>query len=400
MNIVIGISGGIAVYKTCELVRLFKKNGHDVNVVMTKSACEFVSPLTFQTLSQNPVAVDMFERHGNWDIEHIELAKKADLFLIVPATANVIGKIANGIADDLLTTTVMATSSPVLICPAMNTNMYKNQLVERNMQELVNYGYHIKEPIEGALACGDVGSGKLADINDIYKKALELLELKGDFKHKKILITAGPTREPLDPIRYISNRSSGKMGYSIAQSAIERGADVTIVSGPVSITPPIGANLIPVLTADQMYKHVLAQFEYFDIVVLVAAVSDFKPNEESRHKIKKKDQDSNGMCLDLVHNVDIAKQIGKIKNQQILIGFCAETQNLIENAKEKIISKNLDLIVSNDVSTKNSGFDSDFNTVTIIDKFGNQEALEKMTKKDVSHKILDSIQTFIFSNKN
>ena len=399
MNIVIGVSGGIAVYKACELVRFFKKNGHDVFVVMTKNACEFVSPLTFQTLSQNTVVVDMFEKIENWDVEHIELAKKADLFLIVPATANIIGKIANGIADDFLTTTVMATLAPVLICPAMNTNMYKNKIVKRNIQELVSNGYYIIEPIDGELACGDVGSGKLADINEIYKEALSLLNKKNDFKDKKILITAGPTREPIDPVRYISNRSSGKMGYSIANACLERGADVTIVSGPVSINQPTGAKVISVITAEQMYEKVLEQFEDFDIVILVAAVSDFKCRKESSQKIKKKDNDCGQISLELEQNVDIAKQIGNIKTKQVLVGFCAETQNLIDNAKQKIISKNLDLIISNDVSLENSGFDSNFNTITIIDKFGNKEPLEKMTKEAVAHKILDSIQTFIFSNK-
>lgn len=399
MNIVIGVSGGIAVYKACELVRLFKKNGHDVFVVMTKNACEFVLPLTFQTLSQNTVVVDMFEKIENWDVEHIELAKKADLFLIVPATANVIGKIANGIADDFLTTTVMATLAPVLICPAMNTNMYKNKIVKRNIQELVINGYYIIEPIDGELACGDVGRGKLADINDIYKKALSLLNKKNDFKDKKILITAGPTREAIDPVRYISNRSSGKMGYSIANASLQRGANVTIVSGPVNINQPTGAKVINVLTADQMYEKVLEQFEDFDIVILVAAVSDFKCRKESTQKIKKKDNDCGQISLNLEQNVDIAKKIGSVKTKQVLVGFCAETQNLIDNAKQKIISKNLDLIISNDVSLENSGFDSNFNTITIIDKFGNKEPLEKMTKEAVAHKILDSIQSFIFSNK-
>lgn len=235
MNIVIGISGGIAVYKTCELVRIFKKNGHDVSVVMTKNACEFVSPLTFQTLTQNQVAVEIFEKHINWDIEHIALAKKADLFLIAPATANLIGKMANAIADDLLTTTVMATVAPVLICPAMNTNMYKNEIVQENIQKLKRCGYHVKEPQTGELACGDIGNGKLADIYEIYKNAVEILDkknnFKNDFKNKKILITAGPTREMIDPVRYITNRSSGKMGYAIAKAGIDRGADVMLVSG-------------------------------------------------------------------------------------------------------------------------------------------------------------------------
>ena len=338
-TVVIGVSGGIAVYKTLDVVSRLRKLGVNVNVIMTKSATEFVTPLSFQSLSQNYVVCDMFEDPKTWDVEHISLAKRADVFLIAPATANVIGKIANGIADDMLTTTVMATKAKVLIAPAMNTNMYENPILQRNINTLKELGYNFVEPESGRLACGDTGKGKLASPETIVDEVVKLLSKGQDLKGKSIIVTAGPTVESIDPMRYITNRSTGKMGYSIAKEAIERGADVTLITGPTNLTPPQNLKkLVKIESAKDMYEAVLANLDENDVVIKSAAVADYKPKNYSNKKIKKSDDD---LVIELDRNKDIAQEIGKIKNNKILVGFAAETNDLIENASLKIKKKNL-----------------------------------------------------------
>lgn len=392
-TVVIGVSGGIAVYKTLDVVSRLRKLGVNVNVIMTKSATEFVTPLSFQSLSQNYVVCDMFEDPKTWDVEHISLAKRADVFLIAPATANVIGKIANGIADDMLTTTVMATKAKVLIAPAMNTNMYENPILQRNINTLKELGYNFVEPESGRLACGDTGKGKLASPETIVDEVVKLLSKGQDLKGKSIIVTAGPTVESIDPMRYITNRSTGKMGYSIAKEAIERGADVTLITGPTNLTPPQNLKkLIKIESANDMYEAVLENLDENDVVIKSAAVADYKPKNYSNKKIKKSDDD---LVIELDRNKDIAQEIGKIKNNKILVGFAAETNDLIENASLKIKKKNLDFIVANDLTKEGAGFGVDTNIVKIIDKEGNITEYPKMKKEEVANIILDKIKELL-----
>lgn len=391
--VVIGVSGGIAVYKTLDVVSRLRKLGVNVNVIMTKSATEFVTPLSFQSLSQNYVVCDMFEDPKTWDVEHISLAKRADVFLIAPATANVIGKIANGIADDMLTTTVMATKAKVLIAPAMNTNMYENPILQRNINTLKELGYNFVEPESGRLACGDTGKGKLASPETIVDEVVKLLSKDQDLKGKSIIVTAGPTIESIDPMRYITNRSTGKMGYSIAKEAIERGADVTLITGPTNLTPPQNLKkLVKIESAKDMYEAVLENLDENDVVIKSAAVADYKPKNYSNKKIKKSDDD---LVIELDRNKDIAQEIGKIKNNKILVGFAAETNDLIENASLKIKKKNLDFIVANDLTKEGAGFGVDTNIVKIIDKEGNITEYPKMKKEEVANIILDKIKELL-----
>lgn len=392
-TVVIGVSGGIAVYKTLDVVSRLRKLGVNVNVIMTKSATEFVTPLSFQSLSQNYVVCDMFEDPKTWDVEHISLAKRADVFLIAPATANVIGKIANGIADDMLTTTVMATKAKVLIAPAMNTNMYENPILQRNINTLKELGYNFVEPESGRLACGDTGKGKLASPETIVDEVVKLLSKGQDLKGKSIIVTAGPTVESIDPMRYITNRSTGKMGYSIAKEAIERGADVTLITGPTNLTPPQNLKkLVKIESAKDMYEAVLANLDENDVVIKSAAVADYKPKNYSNKKIKKSDDD---LVIELDRNKDIAQEIGKVKNNKILVGFAAETNDLIENASLKIKKKNLDFIVANDLTKEGAGFGVDTNIVKIIDKEGNITEYPKMKKEEVANIILDKIKELL-----
>lgn len=392
-TVVIGISGGIAVYKVLDVISKLKKIGVNIHVIMTKSATEFVTPLSFQSLSQNYVVCDMFEEPKTWDVEHISLAKKADVFLVAPATANVIGKIANGIADDMLTTTIMATKAKVLIAPAMNTNMYENPIVQKNISILKELGYKFVEPDSGRLACGDVGKGKLSTPDNIVNNIIDLLTQKQDLKGKKIMVTAGPTIESIDPMRYITNRSSGKMGYSIANEAIKRGADVTLISGPTNLTPPQNLKkLIKIESAEDMYKAVINNLNENDVIIKSAAVADYKPKNYSEQKIKKSDDD---LIIELDRNKDIAYEIGKIKNNKILIGFAAETNDILDNAMKKIKKKNLDFIVANDLTKEGAGFGSDTNIVKIIDKEGNITDYPKMKKEEVANVILDKIKSLI-----
>lgn len=385
-TVVLGVTGGIAAYKGLDIVSKLRKKDINVHVIMTKSATEFVTPLSFQALSQNYVVTDMFDEPKTIEIEHISLAQKADLFLIAPATANIIGKLANGIADDMLSTTVMATNAPVLIAPAMNTNMYNNPILQRNIGLLKSYGYHFIDTDEGRLACGDIGKGKLADTDKILDIIEMFLYIKKDLINKKVLVTAGPTREDIDPVRYITNRSSGKMGYAIARAARNRGAEVTLISGPSNLTPPQGVNFIRVHSADDMYNEVMKYYDYMDIVIKSAAVSDYRPVSVNSNKIKKSDND---MSIKLVKNTDILFELGKLKKSQILVGFAAETNNLDKYANNKLISKNLDMIVANDVTMENSGFDIDTNTVKIFCKNGEVSELPNMSKEEVAYIILD-----------
>lgn len=392
-TVVIGVSGGIAVYKALDVVSRLKKLGANVRVIMSKSATEFVTPLSFQSLSQNYVVYDMFEEPKTWDVEHISLAKAADVFLIAPATANVIGKMANGIADDMLTTTVMATKGKVLIAPAMNTNMYENPIVQRNISTLKELGYEFVEPESGRLACGDVGKGKLATPEDIVNHVVELLIKEKDLSGKSIIVTAGPTMESIDPVRYITNRSSGKMGYSIASEAISRGADVTLISGPTNINPPQNLKkLIRIETAQEMYDAVINNMDENQVIIKSAAVADYKPKNYSDKKIKKTNDD---LFIELDRNKDIAYEIGKVKNDKILVGFAAETNDLIENAKGKIKKKNFDFIVANDLTKEGAGFGVDTNIVKIVDKDGNITEYPKMKKEEVANVILDKVKSLL-----
>ena len=393
-TVVIGVSGGIAVYKACDVVSRLKKLNANVHVIMTKSATEFVTPLTFQSLSQNYVVSDMFEEPKTWDVEHISLAKKADVFLIAPATANVIGKVANGIADDMLTTTVMATTGKVLIAPAMNTNMYRNPILQRNISILKELGYNFVDPDSGRLACGDIGEGKLASPEKIVDAVVDLFnEDKKDLLGKKIMITAGPTVESIDPVRYLTNRSTGKMGYAIAKMAANRGADVTLVSGPTNIEPPSNIKkLIKVQSAKEMYDAIIDNFDENQVIIKSAAVADYKPKNYSDKKIKKSNDD---LIIELDRNKDIAYELGKIKKNKILVGFAAETNDLIENAKGKISKKNLDFIVANDLTESGAGFGTDTNIVKIIDKDGNIAKYPQMKKDEVADVILDKVKSLL-----
>ena len=386
--VVMGVTGGIAVYKALDIISALRKKNVDVRVIMTKHAMEFVNPITFQAISQNIVTTDMFEEPKAWEIQHISLAKRADVFLVAPATANIIGKVANGIADDMLSTTIMATKAKVIFALAMNTNMYENPIVQENIKKLKNLGYEFIEPSSGRLACGDEGKGKLAPVQDIVDITMSNLYDKKDLVGKKVLVTAGPTRAEIDPVRFISNHSTGKMGYAIAEEARDRGADVTLISGPTNEEPPIGVNIIKVTTNSEMRDKVLSLYDNSDIVIKSAAVADYKPKEYSNQKIKKGE---GSLVIELVRDNDILKELGDKKNNQILVGFAAESQNVVENAKEKIEKKNLDYIVANDITSKDTGFASSDNKVIIITKEGKEFALEKMSKRKVARNLFDII---------
>lgn len=385
--VVLGVTGGIAVYKACELLRLLQKRGIDVFVVMTQNACRFVAPLTFETLSGHPVAVDTFDRPQTWEVEHIALAKRADLFLIAPATANIMGKMACGIADDMLSTTVMATRAPVLVAPAMNTGMWENAAVQQNVKMLRARGVEIVAPVSGHLACGDSGAGKLEDVAVIAERACELLFAKKDMEGLRVMVTAGPSREALDPVRYISNRSSGKMGYAIAQAAQKRGAEVTLLSGPVAIEAPQGVKLVPFTTTQELLDRASELAQEQDLLIQAAAPADYRAKEIAPQKIKK--QGGEPMTFTLVENPDVAATLGKAKRSgQVFVGFAAETNDVLAHARDKLARKNLDMIVANDVTRPGAGFDVDTNIVTLITKDG-QEALPMMSKAEVAQRILD-----------
>lgn len=387
----IGVSGGIAVYKALDVVSALRKKDIDVRVIMTESATKFVTPLPFQSLSQNMVVTDMFAEPKAYEIQHISLAKRADVFLVAPATANIIGKVANGIADDMLSTTIMATRAKVIFAPAMNTKMYENPIVQENINKLKKLGYEFIEPASGVLACGDEGKGKLADVNTIIDSVLNALEsrdIEKDLLGKNILISAGPTHSKIDPVRFITNRSTGKMGYFLAEEARDRGANVILVSGPTNLTPPQGVKVINITTNEEMKNAILDNYDNSDIVIKSAAVADYKIKQYSNEKIKKGDND---LVLTFVRDNDILKILGKRKKQQILVGFAAESNNVIENAKKKLVNKNLDFIVANDITSSDTGFASDDNKVIILSKDGEEKHLEKMNKRKVASEIFQTI---------
>jgi phosphopantothenoylcysteine decarboxylase/phosphopantothenate--cysteine ligase len=388
-HVILGVTGGIACYKAVELVRLLVKEEYTVQVIMTRGAMEFVTPLTFQTLSARPVATDTFDLTQESEIGHIDLADSADIFVIAPATANVIGKIAAGIADDLLTTVLMATQAPVLIAPAMNIHMYENPILQENLRKLRRVGYRILEPAEGYLACGYEGKGRLPDPESILEQIRWLLKKK-DLAGEKLLITAGPSREPLDPVRYISNRSSGKMGYALARAAVQRGAEVVLISGPTALEPPAGVKLTPVNTAAEMRQAILNEFATCTAVIMAAAVADYHPVEFSPEKIKR---GKGPLDVRLEPNPDILKELSQRKDRKLLVGFAAETGNLDDNAEKKLHEKNLDMIVANDVTKEGSGFDGDTNIVTIFDRRGASRSLPLMSKDKVAEQIFDHLLT-------
>jgi phosphopantothenoylcysteine decarboxylase/phosphopantothenate--cysteine ligase len=391
-NVVIGVCGGIAAYKVVEVVSRLRKLSANVFVVMTEHGTKFVTPLTFQSISHNPVYTNMFEVPDEWDIEHISLANKADIMLIAPATANIIGKIASGIADDMLTTTLLATKAPVVLAPAMNYNMYDNEIVQENISKLKKKGFYVLEPEVGMMAEGSEGKGRLPEPSKIVDALTEILNQKKNMKDLKVLITAGPTKEAIDPVRFISNNSSGKMGYSIAGAAAKRGADVVLVSGPVDLTVPYGVKVIDVISADEMFDEVLKNYTIADVIIMSAAVADYKSSEAKQSKIKKSDEN---ISVQLVKNKDIASEIGKIKDNRIHVGFAAETDDLIKNAKYKLEEKNFDLIAANDLTLDGAGFGCDTNIIKLINKDGGIIDLPLMTKDRAADFILDEVLKLI-----
>ena len=386
-TIVFGVTGGIAAYKSCEAVSRLKKLGATVCVIMTKNATEFVAPMTFETLSNQPCVVDTFARPERWEVEHVSLAKRADLFVIAPATANIMAKLAHGIADDMLSTTCLATRAPMLIAPAMNTGMWENVATQENLKILQARGMPFVGPEGGYLACGDVGAGRMSEPAQIVERCVQLLTAARDMQDLRVLVTAGPTCENIDPVRFITNRSSGKMGYALAEAALRRGAQVTLVTGPVSLTPPQGAQVEPVRTTEDLLQRMLALAPEQDIVIQAAAPADYRAQQIAPQKLKK--QGDGALTLTFVPTPDVAKAVGEGKHDgQILVGFAAETETAVENARKKLDSKHLDMIVANDVTRPGAGFDVDTNIVTLITKDG-QEALPMMSKAEVAQRILD-----------
>lgn len=376
-TIVLGVTGGIAAFKAAQLASDLIKKDYDVEVILTKNATQFITPLTFEALIDHNVVVDTFEKVQNRSIHHISIAKKADLFILVPASANVIAKVAHGIADDMLTTTFLACNKQKVICPAMNTQMYENPITQENLQRCRDLGYAILEPAVGHLACGDTGKGKLCDLQDILDYVDRFFHRSDLMKGKRVLITAGPTQEALDPVRYLTNHSSGKMGYSLAQAALDMGAEVTLISGPVQLTAPKGVRFYPVTTAKEMFDAVCAHCDTADFIIKAAAVGDYRPLYVSEQKIKK---DGERLHVEFVKNPDILAYLGEHKRpHQIICGFAMETQNLLENAQAKLENKHCDMIVANDLHTEGAGFQSDTNIATILDR-SSRTPCPKMSK--------------------
>jgi len=386
-NIVLGVTGGIAAYKAAELTREMIKKGANIRVIMTPSATEFITPLTMQVLSGHPVFTDMF-RQEVYDINHIRLAEFADALVVAPATANIIGKIASGIADDLLSTVLMAVRAPVLICPAMNTNMYLNPIVQSNMGRLRDLGYHFLDPAYGELACKAEGVGKLADVPDIVE-AVESILTEKDLLGERILVTAGPTREPFDPVRFITNYSSGKMGYALATAACRRGAEVTLISGPSALVPPRHVHFVAVSSAEEMRDAVLKHLPGATVVIKAAAVADYRPRTQASQKIKKT---KGTLVIELERNPDILAEVARQKGARIIVGFAMETENLLENARSKLRKKHLDLIVANDLGEPGAGFQGDTNIIKILDGNGGVEALPLMDKHEAADRILTRVK--------
>lgn len=387
-TVVLGVTGSIAAYKIANLASMLVKQHVDVHVIMTKNAVNFINPITFETLTSNKCLVDTFDRNFQYNVEHVALAKRADLFMVAPASANVIGKIAGGIADDMLTTTIMACRAPKLIAPAMNTNMFENPIVQDNLKKLEHYGYEVILPATGYLACGDTGAGKLPSEETLFSYIVKELHYEKDMVGKKVLVTAGPTMEAIDPVRFISNHSTGKMGYAIAKCAMERGAEVTLVTGQTSIDKPLFMNVIPVVSAEDMFEAVKEHSSDADFIIKAAAVADYTPQTVAEDKIKKSGED---MTISLVPTVDILKYLGEHKKQgQVLCGFAMETRDLLENAKKKLEGKNADMIVANNLKVSGAGFGTDTNVVTLIKRDGTKE-LPLLSKDEVAKAILDEM---------
>ena len=396
-TVVLGVCGGIAAYKAVDVVSRLVKLGAAVHVIMTAAAVQFVAPLTFREISGQPVYTTMWEEPKLWNVEHIALARRADLFVIAPATANMLGKIANGIADDFLSTTVMATTAPVLLVPAMNTEMYLSAATQANLKTLETRCFKIMTPASGMLACGTEGIGRLPEPEAIVERIVAHFESGKSMKGIRLLVTAGGTREAIDPVRYIGNRSSGKMGYAIAAAAAERGAEVTLVSGPVALPTPAGVKRVSVESALEMREAVLAAFSNVDVVIKAAAVADYRPEVVSEQKIKK---NSANLTVALTKNPDILAELGKIKTGQFLVGFAAETQELVANATEKLRRKNLDMLVANDVTLPGAGFESETNIVKLLSKDGRVEELPQMSKQSLAGLLLDRVMLQINAQKN
>ena len=382
MRIVMGVTGGIAAYKACEVVSRLKKLGHEVDVIMTENATRLVAPLTFETLSKRPVCVDTFTRTESWDVKHISLAQKAELFLVAPATANLMAKLTCGIADDMLTTTLLATKAPILLAPAMNTGMWTAEATQANLRTLQARGVHFVGPESGFLACGDTGAGRMSEPAQIVEAAEKLLHPRRDLEGLRVLVTAGPTMERIDPVRYLTNDSSGKMGYAIAAAAQARGASVTLVSGPVHLTAPAGASVVPVMSTQNLYDAMMTHCASQDVIIQAAAPADYRPAVMAPEKLKK--QDGQPFVLTLV-------AVGEQKKPgQILVGFAAETEHLLENAQKKLDKKHLDMIVANDVTQAGAGFGVDTNIVTLISHQG-MKSLPLLSKTEVADRILDQV---------
>lgn len=390
-HVVMGVTGGIAAYKACEVVSRLKKLGADVDVIMTENAAKLVAPLTFETLSARPVSVDTFSRTASWDVRHISLAQKADLMLVAPATANLMAKLACGIADDMLTTTLLATKAPILLAPAMNTGMWTAEATQQNLRTLIARGVRTVGPDSGRLACGDSGAGRMSEPEAIVEAACALLCPRRDMEGLRVLVTAGPTVERIDPVRYLTNDSSGKMGYALAEAARDRGAQVTLLSGPVRLSAPQGVETVPVTSTQSLYDAMLERCGEQDIIVQAAAPADYRVEHPAAQKLKKRKGEP--LVLTLVENPDIARAVGERKRPgQVLVGFAAETQDLLANAKGKLVSKNLDLIVANDVTAEGAGFGTDTNLVTLVTREG-QTALPLMSKREVAGRIWDAAMT-------
>ena len=391
-TVLLGVTGSIAAYKIAYLASALKKRHADVHVLMTQNATNFINPITFETLTGNKCLVDTFDRNFQFQVEHVSIAKKADVVMIAPASANVIGKLAHGIADDMLTTTIMACKCKKFISPAMNTNMFENPVVQDNLKILEHYGYEVIAPASGYLACGDTGAGKMPEPETLLAYIEKETTCEKDLKGKKILVTAGPTQEAIDPVRYITNHSSGKMGYAIAKAAMLRGADVTLVSGRTAIEPPMFVNLVPVVTAKDMYEAVTSVSDEQDIIIKAAAVADYRPARVSDEKVKKSDGQ---MSIELERTDDILKYLGEHKKEnQFLCGFSMETQNVIGNSRAKLIKKNLDMVAANNVKVEGAGFQGDTNVLTLITQ-EEEVSLPLMSKEDAALKILDKILLLI-----
>jgi phosphopantothenoylcysteine decarboxylase/phosphopantothenate--cysteine ligase len=389
-TVVLGLTGGIACYKAAELVRTLTRNGAMVRVMMSAGAQQFITPLTLQVLSGHPVATNMFALTQESDISHIRLADSADVLVIAPATANIIGKLAAGVADDLITTVALATRAPIVLAPAMNVHMYENAIVQANLERLRAYGFRIVEPSAGSLACGYEGTGRLPDA-EIVQAEIERALSPQDLQGERILITAGPNREPLDPVRFISNRSTGKMGFALAAAAWRRGAQVSLIAGPCTLSTPHGVQRQDVVTAEEMRQAVRAAFDPATIVLMAAAVADYRPARVAKEKLKK---GSGPMVLELERTADILAELSPRKGSRVVVGFAAETEQVIANAERKLAEKNVDLIVANDVAGTNTGFAVDTNAVTIIDRTGHREAVPLMSKDTVADRILDRVVAY------